>query len=110
MSSPKRSVARNVFGDYWKEKFTDFNLSSKAVEGNSLAVSETLIIGCWEAGGGGTVGVVKLEQCGKRNPPVVLFRGHKAPVQDIQVCPFYSTIFATASEGDRFAYALILSR
>eukprot|EP01053_Blabericola_migrator_P004982 Blabericola_migrator_1__4981@NODE_258_length_10736_cov_58_864373_g216_i0_p2_GENE_NODE_258_length_10736_cov_58_864373_g216_i0NODE_258_length_10736_cov_58_864373_g216_i0_p2_ORF_typecomplete_len734_score114_50WD40/PF00400_32/6_1e08WD40/PF00400_32/2e07WD40/PF00400_32/4_7e03ANAPC4_WD40/PF12894_7/0_00023ANAPC4_WD40/PF12894_7/7_3e06ANAPC4_WD40/PF12894_7/8_6e07ANAPC4_WD40/PF12894_7/3_8e02WD40_4/PF16300_5/2_5e16Ge1_WD40/PF16529_5/0_0016Ge1_WD40/PF16529_5/0_00044eIF2A/PF08662_11/1_6e09eIF2A/PF08662_11/1_5 len=101
MASPapfRKSVGRNVYGDAPKEKYVDLRLSQRQTDGNSLACSSELIASCWETGGGGTLGIIATDCLGKRNPPVTLFRGHKGPIQDIHFSPFYTTIFATASE------------
>lgn len=94
----RKGVARNIFGECWKEKFVDLRLSGRAAEGAGLAASEELLIGCLESSGGGSVGAVELSEVGKRKPKTTLFRGHKGPVTDIQICPFYPAIFATSSE------------
>lgn len=99
MSSPKKSYSKNAYAEFAKGRFYGLNLSSKAPDGASLCASQDILVASWEAGGGGTIGVIRLDEIEKRNPQVTLFRGHKAAIQDLQISPFYSTIFASASDG-----------
>lgn len=96
----RKSIARNVYGEVWKDKFTNLQLSSRTIDGATLAASEDLLVAAWDSGCGGTLGVILLDDCGKKNTPVAFVRGHKGTVHDIRFSPFYSTIFATASEGE----------
>ncbi|EZG46151.1 coronin, partial [Gregarina niphandrodes] len=98
MHSGKRHIARNVLGAVWKDKFTGIQVPKKTNDGASLAASTDFIASCWESGGGGTVCVIGVDQIGERRQKQCFFRGHTGAIQDIQFCPFYSAIFATASE------------
>lgn len=93
-----RAQNRIVFGETCKEKFTGLNLTNKTTDGSSLAASPDFLVNCWETGGGGSVGVVRYEEINSKHTQPTLFKGHKGLIHDIQICPFYSTIFATASE------------
>lgn len=76
-------------------------ISKNAWDTNLVKVNPKYLAFNWEAGGGGAFAVVPLEEKGKLPEILPLFRGHTAPVLDVDWNPFDDDIIASASDDGK---------
>eukprot|EP00922_Rhytidocystis_sp_ex-Travisia-forbesii_P069228 GHVS01103288.1.p1 GENE.GHVS01103288.1~~GHVS01103288.1.p1 ORF type:complete len:429 (+),score=48.87 GHVS01103288.1:253-1539(+) len=94
---PERLMIKNLAAEPWKIHYADIKLSTKATDSPGIACSSEYIAAPWDVGGGGMIGVMKLEAC-TRKPDVIRIKGHTAQIFDVAFSPFYSSLLASCSE------------
>ncbi|OII72294.1 WD repeat coronin family protein [Cryptosporidium andersoni] len=93
------SKFRNLYGECLQDRYSGLHVitSRHTVDGCGIASSAEFIAFPAECNGNGSVGVI--ENCAYGHKPnVVYFKGHKAPISDVEFSPFYSCLLVSASQ------------
>lgn len=96
----RNSKYRHVFGTPLKDEFCfkDLRVSTSAWDSNYIEANAKYFAIGWKAGGGGSLAILKHNQCGKIGADVPLLTGHTAQILDFRFHPFNENLIASGSE------------
>ncbi|CAB16873.1 actin binding WD repeat protein, coronin Crn1 [Schizosaccharomyces pombe] len=99
----RASKYRHIFGQTCKKElcYDNIKLSNNAWDSNLLSVNPFYLSVNWNAGAGGALAVIPLNERGKLPDQVNLFRGHTAAVLDTDWNPFHDQVLASGGDDSK---------
>lgn len=101
----RASKYRHVFGQAAKRElqYENVKVTNNAWDSNIIKTNGKYISVNWNASGGGAFAVLPVEEVGKAQDQIPLFRGHTAQVLDTDFDPFNEQRIASVSDDSKIA-------